>query len=113
MFEVSMPFYNPNDRPVKHLVPGMHIRTFWGEQQLLSLVELDANTILPRHSHPHEQSTLVLEGELEFELGGETRTIRAGELVIIPGGVEHFVTVGPMPTRVLDTFSPVREDLKY
>lgn len=108
-----MAFYNPKDRPVKDLVPGMHIRTFWGEQQLLSLVELDANTILPRHSHPHEQSTFVLEGELEFELGGEIRLVRAGELVIIPGGVEHFVTVGPMPTRVLDTFSPVREDLKY
>jgi quercetin dioxygenase-like cupin family protein len=108
-----MPFYNPKDRQIKDLVPGMHIRTFWGELHSLSLVELDANTILPRHSHPHEQSTFVLEGELEFELGGETRTIRAGELVMIPGGVEHFVKVGPMPTRVLDTFSPVREDLKY
>jgi quercetin dioxygenase-like cupin family protein len=108
-----MPFYNPKDRQVKDLVPGMHIRTFWGEQQLLSLVELDANTILPRHSHPHEQSSFVLEGELEFELGGETRTIRAGELVVIPSGVEHFVKVGPLPTRVLDTFSPIREDLKY
>jgi quercetin dioxygenase-like cupin family protein len=55
----------------------------------------------------------VLEGKLEFELAGETRIIRAGELVVIPGGVEHFVKVGPMPTRVLDNFSPVREDLKY
>jgi quercetin dioxygenase-like cupin family protein len=108
-----MPFYHPNERTVKDLVPGMHIRTFWGEQLLLSLVELDANTVLPRHSHQHEQSTFVIEGELEFELGGETRTIRSGELVIIPGGVEHFVKVGPMPTRVLDTFSPLREDLKY
>ncbi len=62
---------------------------------MLSLVELDANTILPRHSHPHEQSTFVLEGELEFDLGGETRTMRAGRTGIIPGGVEHFVTVGP------------------
>lgn len=108
-----MPFYNPKDRQAKDLVPGMHIRTFWGEQQLLSLVELDANTVLPRHNHPHEQSTYVLEGELEFELGGEIRIIRAGELVIVPGGVEHFVKVGPVLTRVLDNFSPVREDLKY
>ena len=42
-----MPFYNPKDRQVKDLVPGMHIRTFWGEQQSLSLVELDANIVLP------------------------------------------------------------------
>jgi quercetin dioxygenase-like cupin family protein len=108
-----MAFYNPKNRPIKELVPGMRIRTFWGEQQMLSLVELDANTVLPRHSHPHEQSTFVLEGELQFELGGESRLVKAGELVIVPGGVEHFVTVGPLPTRVLDFFSPVREDLKY
>ena len=108
-----MPFYNPKDRPEKEVLPGMHIRTFWGEKQLLSLVELDANITLPNHSHPHEQSTFVLEGELEFHLGEETRLLRAGDLVIIPGGVEHFVKVGPMQTRVLDTFSPVREDFKY
>ena len=108
-----MPFYNPQDRSFKEVVPGMHIRTFWGEKQLLSLVELDANITLPKHSHPHEQSTFVLEGELEFHLGGETRLLQAGDLVIIPGGIEHFVKVGPMQTRVLDTFSPVREDFKY
>jgi quercetin dioxygenase-like cupin family protein len=108
-----MPFYNPQERPVKDLLPGMHIRTFWGEEQLLSLVDLDADTVLPRHSHPHEQSTFVLEGELEFELAGETRLVHAGELIIIPGGVEHVAKIGPRPARVLDTFSPVREDFKY
>ncbi len=108
-----MPFYNPQERAVKDWLPGMHIRTFWGENQLLSLVDLDADTVLPRHSHPHEQSTFVLEGELEFELAGETRLVKAGELIIIPGGVEHVAKVGPHPVRVLDTFSPVREDFKY
>ncbi len=38
---------------------------------MLSLAELDPDTILPRHSHPHEQSTYVLEGELVFEIAGE------------------------------------------
>ena len=108
-----MPFYNPQDRPDKEVIPGMHIRTFWGEKLLLSLVDLEANITLPKHSHPHEQSTYVLEGELLFYLADESRLLRAGDVVIIPGGVEHFAKVGPMGSKVLDTFSPVREDFKY
>jgi len=108
-----MTFHDPETRPYKIVLPGMKIRTFWGEEHLLSLVELDANTVLPRHSHPHEQSTYILEGELDFEVGGETQRVRAGEIVIIPGGVEHFVKVGPQPAKVMDFFTPAREDLKY
>ncbi len=108
-----MSFHNPADRHDKVVLPGFRTRTFWGSEHMLSLAELDPDTILPRHSHPHEQSTYVLEGELVFEIAGETRLIKAGEIAIIPGGVEHFVTVGPMGAKVLDVFVPIREDLKY
>ncbi len=108
-----MTFHDPAKRSYKNVLPGMKTRTFWGEQHLLSLVDLDANTVLPRHNHPHEQSTFVLEGELDFEVAGETRRVRAGEIIIIPGGVEHFVKVGPQPAKVMDFFTPAREDLKY
>jgi quercetin dioxygenase-like cupin family protein len=108
-----MTFHDPTKRPFKLVLPGMRTRTFWGDNQLLSLVDLDANTILPPHSHPHEQSTFVLEGELTFEIEGQETLVRAGEIMIIPGGVEHLARVGPSPARVLDVFTPVREDLKY
>lgn len=108
-----MYFHDPSSRAFKDLFPGVRTRTFWGERHLLSLVDLDAGCFLPRHSHPHEQSTYVLEGELEFEVGDQKRLIRAGEVVIIPGGVEHLVKVGSKPARVLDVFCPVREDFKY
>lgn len=108
-----MYYYDPNIREVKQLLPGIQIRTFWGENVMLSLVDLDAETILPAHSHPHEQGGYVLEGELTFNIGGEIRLVRSGEIFLIPGGVEHSVKVGPAHTKVLDIFSPVRDDLKY
>jgi quercetin dioxygenase-like cupin family protein len=108
-----MSFQDPNTRPYKEMFPGVRTRTFWGEEHLLSLVDLEANSVLPRHSHPHEQSSYVIFGELEFEVGGETRLVKSGEIIIIPGGVEHFVKVGPVAARVLDIFIPAREDLKY
>jgi quercetin dioxygenase-like cupin family protein len=55
----------------------------------------------------------VLEGELEFIIAGESRLLHPGEIYMIPGGVEHMVRVGDSPAKVLDVFSPVREDLKY
>ena len=80
---------------------------------MMVIVELDANATLPKHNHPHEQGGIVLEGELEFMIGGETRLLHPGDLYIIPGGVDHEVQVGGTPAKVLDIFSPVREEYKY
>ncbi len=42
--------------------------------------------------HKHEQEDelfLVIKGEFDMELRDQTLTLRAGELIIIPKGVEH------------------------
>lgn len=108
-----MPFHDPATHPGRELVPGLTMRPFWGENLLVAVVDLEPNTVLPAHSHPHEQATYLLQGELEMNLNGERRTMRPGDLVIIPGGVEHSVVAGSQPVRLLDMFSPVRQDLKF
>jgi quercetin dioxygenase-like cupin family protein len=108
-----MPFYQPDERQRKELRPGVVTRTFWGDNMLLGVVELEANGFIPTHTHPHEQSTYVIRGELEMDIAGEKRWMKAGELAIIPGGVEHTVQVGPENCLVLDVFAPAREDMKY
>ena len=95
------------------IAPGIRIRTFWGDQMLLSIADLDANAMLPVHSHPHEQAGTVISGELELTIGGETRRLRPGEPFVIPGGVEHSGRTGDTPARVMDVFSPVRQDYQY
>jgi quercetin dioxygenase-like cupin family protein len=108
-----MAFYNPAERQPKELFPGALSRTFWGEKMLFSLLELAPGCLVPRHSHPHEQAGIVLEGELEFTIGDETRIVKAGEIFFIPGGVEHSVKVGDQPCKALDVFNPVREEYKW
>ncbi len=108
-----MSFYNPAERTPKELFPGAVARTFWGENILLSYLDLAPGAFVPPHSHPHEQAGIVLEGELEFTIGDETRIVKIGEIFIIPGGVEHSVKVGDAPARALDIFSPVREAYKW
>jgi quercetin dioxygenase-like cupin family protein len=108
-----MSFYNINDREKIELVQGINARTFWGENILLAVVDLDPNADLPNHSHPHEQGGIVIDGQLELTIAGETRLLEPGDVYIIPGGVEHSARTGSGPTRVMDVFSPVREEYKY
>lgn len=106
-------FYDPGQRAPKELAPGIVARTFWGERMLVAVVDLAPDAVLPMHSHPHEQSGVVLSGAITFVVAGETRRLGAGEVYIIPGGVEHRATAGPDGAVVTDVFSPVREEFKY
>jgi quercetin dioxygenase-like cupin family protein len=106
-------FYSPDERATKTLFGEITARTFWGEKMLMSLVDLPARSVVPLHSHPHEQAGIMLRGEATFTVGGEKRLVKTGEMWIIPGGVEHMVEVGDEPALALDVFSPVREDYQY
>ena len=108
-----MYFYQVAERETKELLQGINARTFWGENLLLAVVDLDPNVALPNHSHPHEQGGIVIEGQLELTIDGEARLLKPGDIYIIPGGVEHSAKSGPEPVRVMDAFSPVREEYKY
>lgn len=106
-------FCDLENRETKEVVPGVHLCTFWGKEMLLSVTELEANTDMPLHSHPHEQAGTVISGELELTIEGETRLIKPGDAFIVPGGVEHGARTGDIPAKVMDVFSPVREDYQY
>lgn len=62
------------------------------------------------HSHPNEQVTRVLEGRFTFRIGDRELEVGAGDTLRIPGGVEHEV-VAHETGRLLDVFTPPREDL--
>jgi quercetin dioxygenase-like cupin family protein len=109
-----MPFFcDLEDREAKEIAPGVHIRTFWGNEMLLSMADFIANAVVPVHSHPHEQAGTLISGEFELTIDGETRRLKPGDSYIIPGGVEHGGRTGDTPARVLDIFSPVRKDYQY
>lgn len=81
------------------------------EKMTFGEVELDADTDVPMHSHPHEQVTYVLSGRFRFTIGDETTVLEPGMAAVIPGGVRHG---GRTLTacRVVDVFAPVREDYR-
>ena len=106
-------FIDAASREPLELVPGARTRTFWGEQMLFSLVEVDADSEVPLHTHPHEQGGIIVEGELEMGVDGEVKLLKPGDMYIIPGNVEHYAKAYSTKAIALDIFSPVREEFKY
>ena len=106
-------FIDAASREPLELVPGARTRTFWGEQMLFSLVEGDADSEVPLHTHPHEQGGIIVEGELEMGVDGEVKLLKPGDMYIIPGNVEHYARAYTTKAKALDIFSPVREEFKY
>ena len=106
-------FVDAENRDPMTLVPGARTRTFWGENILLSLVEIDANSEVPTHTRTNEQAGMLVEGELEMGVAGEVKLLKPGDMYIIPGAVEHYAKCGDVAAVALDIFSPVREEFKY
>lgn len=74
-------------------------------------VIIDADTVVPMHSHPHEQATYVIEGRSEFTVDSETTILEPGVVALIPSGARHggrTITA----CRVIDVFSPTRDDYR-
>ena len=106
-------FFDPATRTRKELVPGIAARTFWGERMLMSLVDFQPGAAIPPHSHPHEQVGMMLVGEMRLTIAGETRTVKPGDIYIVPGGTEHSVVVADAAAQCIEAFSPVREEYKF
>ena len=89
---------------------GVHGRVLHGDRITLGVIELDANSVVPEHSHEHEQLGICLSGSLVFRVGDESRELGPGETWSIPANVPHEVHVGPAGAVVLDVFAPTRDD---
>ena len=91
-------------------VPGCRMRTPFGENLMLSYLEMDEGAEIPLHDHPHEQGGIMLQGRLQLTIGDDTRIVEPGSLYLVPPNLPHRAVAVGGPVVVLDVFSPVRED---
>ncbi len=102
--------------PLEQLTPLIGRRMIYTERQMMAHVHLAKGAVVPAHDHHNEQFTYILSGALRFWLGehadapGDTFTdVRAGEVLVIPGGVRHRAEALE-DTLDLDVFNPPRAD---
>ncbi|QEL21068.1 cupin domain-containing protein [Limnoglobus roseus] len=105
-----MPFVDLEAIPRYELLPGVRIRTPFGQHVMLSYLEMDEGAVVPTHRHPHEQAGMLLQGRMELTIGDETRIVEPGAMFIIPPNVPHRAVAVGGPVVALVIFSPPRED---
>jgi quercetin dioxygenase-like cupin family protein len=80
-----------------------------GEKVMLARVYLKKGAHVPKHYHPNEQVTYILEGALKFAIDGKEIVVHAGEVLCIPSNMPHEAWAVE-DTLDLDVFTPPRED---
>ena len=74
--------------------------------------ERDPHSGFPTHVHPEEQMSIVREGEMEITVGGMTRAVTPGDVIVFPSDVPHSGRTLDRSCRLIDIFSPPREGLR-
>lgn len=72
---------------------------------LLMAVDISADGVVPRHTHPGVESTYVMEGGGELSVKAQSdRTLGPGDTFHIPPVVPHAWKNGAKPTKLIITY---------
>jgi len=64
----------------------------------------------PLHSHPHEQISFVVSGEINVVIGNEITRLGAGDIFTVPPNLPHSIQLLTPKARLVDAFSPIRQE---
>jgi quercetin dioxygenase-like cupin family protein len=99
-----------SDVPADEVYPGISRQILHGERQTMVRYVYAPGSIFPIHSHPEEQVTIVISGEIEFTIDGEPVELRAGQAAVIPANMPHGAKViGKTTVETFNALSPRRE----
>lgn len=86
--------------------PGIFGATVHTPQLTAVLYRYNAGSSWEEHQHPQDQITYVLEGVIDFVVGGRPVRLEAGQMATLPGGTPHSATVpAQRPAVTLNIFT--------
>ena len=110
MNHTSETFVFGKGAPAVELSPGITRKILaYSDALMICEFRMAKGSVLKDHHHPHHQSSTVVSGVLRYTVGSETRLVGAGDSVMIGPEVPHSALVEE-DARVIDAFSPIRED---
>lgn len=103
-------FKKYSDKDFLQPIDGIKMKTFvWGDNSLLTQFHLTKGALLPKHSHPHEQTGYLVSGKMKLFIDGVEHQAEPGDTWSIKGDVEHWAQIQE-DSVAIEVFSPVRED---
>jgi len=105
--KTEIQYYPKEKLQLQQAIPGAQM---WGvslDNTQLTYFEVEANSRFDAHNHESEQITMVLGGELYFEIDDECICVKEGEVIAIPSMAKHAVHTRQFPVKAVDAWSPV------
>ncbi len=100
-------YFSKKSLRLKRDVPGAKMWAVSLQRTMFTYFEVEPNCRFESHRHRSEQITMVLAGELFFQMADRTECVRAGEVIAIPSFLEHAVFTRRKGARAVDAWSPV------
>jgi quercetin dioxygenase-like cupin family protein len=104
-------FVNVDDLTPVEFLPGLGFRPVLGQRAMANFVNFEPGAVAPHHVHEEEQIVIVLEGEMVFDIDGDVRTMRKGDVAVVPSWVRHGAWTADTTCLEVDVFSPPRQSL--
>ena len=103
-------FQKQNDSGYHNALEGIEQKTLvYGAKTLMTEFLLRKGSVLPCHSHPHEQTGYLVKGYIRLSIGSDQYEVQAGDSWCIPAEVEHGAEI-IQDSVAIEVFSPVRTD---
>jgi quercetin dioxygenase-like cupin family protein len=98
------------ENPWISICPGIKRRTKTsGKTMYQMLATLEPGSKMPAHQHPQEQIVHILAGRMKPIVDGTSHELTTGDSFYLASNIPHGVETIEA-TRVLDTFSPPRDE---
>ena len=78
------------ESPTKRIDLQRHDLSIPGREALQVIVEIAPGATAPLHTHPGEEIIYILEGTLEYEIGGKLSRVKTGDVLFVPAGTPHL-----------------------
>jgi len=104
-------FFHSEDLVNQQLLEGSLVNFTHSSSMTLAEWNFEPNTLLPEHSHPHEQITKIISGEFELIIENKKYNMKTGSVAIIPPHAVHSAK-SITACHIMDVFHPVREDFR-
>jgi quercetin dioxygenase-like cupin family protein len=99
-----------SDKGYRPVLDGIERKTLvCGQETLMTKFRLRRGSVVPRHSHPHEQTGYLVKGRIRLFIGTDKYEVHGGDSWCFPGRVEHGADILE-DSVAIEVFSPVRDD---
>ena len=95
--------------PEVEVLPNNYRRSVSGLELGVNSIRWEHPSGTTPHTHPDaEQAILVVDGSMEWLIGGEVVQLEAGSVAVVPRGVEHCGHTTGASARFYEVFAPAR-----